>query len=534
MNGLKAEARQRSWAGVLGASGLALLAAGPPMAVAQNLTAPVPLGGDPAQIESIVVTAQHRSEFEKDVPISISSLSSTTVDAITAGGDDIRAVAARIPSLNAESSFGRAYPRFYIRGLGNSNFTYTAQQPVSVVYDDVAVENSILKSFPIFDVNDVEVLRGPQGTLFGRNTPAGVVKIDSVKPGDETSGYADLSYGTYNSVDFNGAIGGAIIKHLLDFRVSVLEERRDSWVTNTNPTYVYPSHRGLEDYSDFAARGTQLLYKPNNDLDALLELDARSLDGTARLFRANIIEKGTNDLVPGFNIDQVDADGDNYQNLGTWGTHLTVNEDLGPVTLTSVGAYEHGSFRSRGDISGGNFTVPPPIGSAGPGYPDETSGRIPGLDQFSEELRFATNGNSRFFDQGGIYYFHEYLKAYNYNYLPNGSTNIIETQKQSTESLAGFDSANYRLTSELTVGAGVRLSTDALTYSVGCLITCAAPNPSTVKISGTQPTFDLSATEGTPSRRIPLSMVGSRPAIWRRRSMAATCSTMAATPRSAR
>ncbi len=136
------------------------------------------------------------------MPFAVSSLSATAVADITAGGDDIRAIAARTPSLNAESSFGRAFPRFYIRGLGNSDFTYTAQQPVSVVYDDVAVNNSILKSFPVFDVSDVEVLRGPQGSLFGRNTPAGVVKIDSARPTDDISGYADLSYGTYNSVDF--------------------------------------------------------------------------------------------------------------------------------------------------------------------------------------------------------------------------------------------------------------------------------------------------------------------------------------------
>ncbi|WP_273786852.1 Plug domain-containing protein, partial [Brucella intermedia] len=76
--------------------------------------------------------------------------------------------------LQIESSFGRTFPRFYIRGLGNTDFDINAAQPVSVVYDDVALENSLLKSFPVFDLENVEVLRGPQGTLFGRNTPAGV------------------------------------------------------------------------------------------------------------------------------------------------------------------------------------------------------------------------------------------------------------------------------------------------------------------------------------------------------------------------
>ena len=472
-------------AGRIGACSVASLALMAPAALAQTTESP--------QIEAITVTAQHRLEYAKDIPIAVSSLSASAVEDITAGGDDIRALAARTPSLNIDSTLGRTFPHFYIRGLGNADYTFEMQQPVSVVRDDVAVENTTLKGFPAFDIADVEVLRGPQGSLFGRNTPAGVVKIDSVKPGDETSGYADLSYGTYNSVDFNGAIGGAIIKHLLDFRVSVLEERRDDWVTNINPDYRYPQHQQLEGYSDFAARA-QLLYTPTSDLNALFETDLRSLDGSTRLYRANIILKGSNDLVPGFNADQVDINGDNYQNEGSWGAHLTVNDAVGPVTLTSISAYEHGSIRERIDVSGGNFTAPPPIGSAPPGFPNASSGTIPGLDQVSEELRFATNGNGRFFNQGGLYYFHEYLKVVDDLYKPTGAVNVIQTITQSTESYAAFDSASYKLTSDLTAGAGVRVTHDAKALAASCQAVCAAPTPSQLSTGDTQPTFDVSAT----------------------------------------
>src|SRR3546814_6353010 len=88
---------------------------------------------------------------------------------MTSSGADGRVLAGRVPSLNIESSFGRTFPRFYIRGLGNTDFDLNASQPVSLVYDDVVLENPILKGFPIFDLDRVEVLRGPQGTLFGRN-----------------------------------------------------------------------------------------------------------------------------------------------------------------------------------------------------------------------------------------------------------------------------------------------------------------------------------------------------------------------------
>ena len=123
------------------------------------------------------------------------------------GGADIRGLSGRVPSLNIESSFGRTFPRFYIRGLGNTDFDLNASQPVSLIYDDVVLENPILKGFPAFDVDRIEVLRGPQGTLFGRNTPAGIVKFDTVKPGKGRN-YARISYGTYGTINAEGAVGG--------------------------------------------------------------------------------------------------------------------------------------------------------------------------------------------------------------------------------------------------------------------------------------------------------------------------------------
>src|SRR3546814_10243136 len=94
--------------------------------------------------------------------MSITALSGEKLDIIGSGGEDIRVLAARVPSLNIESSFGRAFPRFYIRGLGNTDFDLKGSQPVSLVYDDIVQENPILKGFPIFDLDQVEVLRGPR------------------------------------------------------------------------------------------------------------------------------------------------------------------------------------------------------------------------------------------------------------------------------------------------------------------------------------------------------------------------------------
>ncbi len=125
---------------------------------------------DTTQLDVIEVTTQRRVENIQDVPVSITSLGGEKLDVLGSGGEDIRFLSSRLPSLQIESSFGRAFPRFYIRGLGNTDFDLNASQPVSLIYDDVVQENPILKGFPLFDLDQVEMARGPQGTLFGRNS----------------------------------------------------------------------------------------------------------------------------------------------------------------------------------------------------------------------------------------------------------------------------------------------------------------------------------------------------------------------------
>jgi len=97
----------------------------------------------------VIVTAQRRAENIKDVPMSIATIKGDKLDVLTSGAGDIRVLSGRSPSLNIESDYGRAFPRFYIRGLGNTDFDLNASQPVGYVMDDIVQENAMLKGFPV-------------------------------------------------------------------------------------------------------------------------------------------------------------------------------------------------------------------------------------------------------------------------------------------------------------------------------------------------------------------------------------------------
>lgn len=214
----------------------------------------------PGQLEAVIVTAQRRSENIKDVPMAITTLKGEKLDVLTSGGQDIRFLSGRSPSLNIESDYGRSFPRFYIRGQGNTDFDLNASQPVGLVVDDIVQESPMLKGFPVFDVDQVEVLRGPQGTLFGRNSPAGVIKFDSVKPMiNMKDAYATLGFGNYGAVNAEGAVN-LPISDTMAARISVQSQNRDDRVHNNRPNAPTTDFEG---YGDHAAR-VQLLVKPKD------------------------------------------------------------------------------------------------------------------------------------------------------------------------------------------------------------------------------------------------------------------------------
>ena len=413
-------------------------------------------------IEVIEVTARKRTENVKDVPISVSALTPKKLEVLGSSGMDVRALSGKVPSLLIESSFGRTFPRFYIRGLGNTDFDLLASQPVSLIYDDVVLENALTKGMPMFDIERVEVLRGPQGTLFGRNTPAGIVKVQSKKPTQDFDANISGSYGSFSSTDFRVAVGGGLTD-TVSARVALLQQDRDDWIDNKAPGFEQKDQLG--GYSETAGR-LQLLWEPNDDFSALFNYHFRNAEADARIFRANIIKPGTNKLVDDFDRETVfhDAASRNNQTVDMKGASLKIEYNFGDYTLTSVTGHESAEMFSVGDIDGGYGAAFLPSGG-GPGlipFPSETGARMPDHKQSTQEVRIASNDLGKLDYQFGFFLFDEDLTINNLSFdtFGGGVQNGIAIQNMETSAWAIFASLDYEVSEKLSINGGLRYSDD--------------------------------------------------------------------------
>lgn len=423
-------------------------------------------------IEVIQVTARKRVENVQEVPIAVTALQGDNLDAYSSAAMDIRFLNAKIPSLSVESSFGRTFPRFYMRGLGNSDFDLNASQPVSLVVDNVVQESPILKGFPVFDLERVEVLGGPQGTLFGRNTPAGLVKFDSAKPTQDLDGFASLSYGSKNTSDLRAAVGGGLTDNL-SARISVLRQDRDNYIDNKAPGFE--QNGVLGGYTDQALR-LQFLYE-GDDFNALFNYHMRDLDGKPVAFYGNGIKSGSNGLADNFSRDTVyhDSASRATQQVDTEGASLKLTFDLASHTITSITGYESAELYSRADVDGGygcnGFACPPDFEPSGPGIINinsETADGIPDHSQITQELRLTSNFDGNLNYQVGLFYFNEDLSIESFSYdtlFGGGSQNGYVIQEQETTAWAVFGSVDYSLTDKTSMTVGLRYSDDEKDYN---------------------------------------------------------------------
>jgi len=444
----------------------------------------------PSMLEEIIVTAQKREQTMADVPISVSVITSESINEYLGGAQDIRALAARVPGLNIETSNGRTQPRFYLRGMGNVDFDVNANNPVAMIFDDISLENNTLRSVPLFDIERIEVLKGPQGSLFGRNTNAGVIKIDSVKPSEDRNGYVSLSYGSRQTFIAEAASNFSFSDTFM-VRASLKYQDRGKWIDNT---FNGPGD-DFGAFEEFAWR-LQFLWEPSDSFSANLKLHGFNQDGSdPNVFYANAIEVGTSGVRPGFDPkiashDSEIASMETDQYGGALNLQWTFANDM---SFTSITGYDTLENFQGADVDGGEVTVDfADIGELGKSLfaVVATGDGLDDLDQFTQEFRLAGQSQDLFY-QVGFYYFDEDFDLINWDY---GEPRFSALVSQQTTSWALFGQGEYALTDVWALTFGARWTDDKKDLQVGPAVPDGFVTPASISVGDDFFNWDVALT----------------------------------------
>ncbi|MBU6371983.1 MAG: TonB-dependent receptor [Alphaproteobacteria bacterium] len=266
--------------GLLSAVALPLALTSAP-AFAQTQPAAQPAEGD------IIVTARRTEERLQNVPIAVTALSAAALEA--KGAENIGALQGSVPNLNIVQGRGtNSSANVFIRGVGQPDALQTFDPGVGIYLDDVYISRIRGALFDVYDVGRIEVLRGPQGTLYGKNTIGGAIKIVSKRPGDQLEGSASVTAGDFETLDLRARLAGPITDSLKG-SVALYQGTRDGYVTNPTTGVKY------NDKDTQAARGS-LFWTPSDKLDVVLNVDyTKESPGLTlgkfenTLFRTNIL-----------------------------------------------------------------------------------------------------------------------------------------------------------------------------------------------------------------------------------------------------
>ncbi len=420
-------------------------------------------------IEEIVVTARKREEALSVVPQAISVLSAEDLQRF--GVKTSPELAQQTPNLMWHSALGFASPNIFLRGIGNTTFNANQANPVGIYVDGAYQGSNITYGFGLFDLERVEILKGPQGTLFGRNTTAGVINFVSRKPDprDGFNGVATASYGRFDEVNIEAAAGFAI-NDKAAVRLSALVLNRDGYVKNSNATNGF-SNQGDVDIWSARAQGR---FIDASGLDILLNIHGGQN-------QSDVIPGKQLGVIcpPGVEVPQIGVCSDfsgftdstdlresftNIQSIDqvdTWGASLTASWPLNGFTIISQTAYEANDRRFVNDSDAGPFSA-------------VKTNVVSDFYQFSQEIRAESTTDGRLSWLAGGNFYTDELDAFQNFALnafgPGGLSGFFPVEegmasvlKQETESFALFGEANYEIVSGLTFTAGVRWTRDKRT-----------------------------------------------------------------------
>ncbi len=444
---------------------------------------------DDTVLGTVVVTSQKRSEKIQEVPVPITAIGGNTVkDANIRLSTDVERLA---PSLSGQGGGRTAKPRWFLRGIGTNDPNATIEAPIAVYVDEVVVGLTRLQSFPLFDLDRVEVLSGPQGTLWGKNNTGGALHFVSKRPTFAPDGYGRLTLGNYNSRIVEAAVGGAVKEEVLAARVSVYNESYDGWARN-----ILTGEDGPR-LKDFNAR-VQFLAYPTPDLEAHLILGLRQVDaantpaypvgGRNAPGSAVTITNPGGRITQGQTAAQIAAGsgyvppygGDPNVYSDFWGgadgasqdrnsATFKLNYNLGGTTLTSVTGWSDGTGSS---LSG----VGVPLNTTLARQSIQTSDSF---RQFTQEFRVASPAQQKVSWILGAYYYKLTADAKTATArFANGGSNTISTNRdnyseafwdQEATSTAIFGNLKFKATDKAAVGAGLRVTRERKTITEDAL-----------------------------------------------------------------
>lgn len=391
-------------------------------------------------LKSVTVTAERREESVQDIANAVTAVEGKNLG--QTGTDYIGKAIKFVPNAQANNPDGDARPRWYIRGVGTGDQGAATAFPVGVYVDDVYLNAPLAGGDPLFDLDRIEILRGPQGTLYGKNTTGGAVNILTTKPSFDNAGYATLGYGSKNEKIVNTALGGTLVEDRLAARISLYSKERDGFIKNVYDDKDY-------DHVDNQAVRLQFLAKINPDLTALWSLHNSENRGNA----AGLLPVGRFPWLGGYTRDNpdrryIDSNVDNKSKIEHAGTSLTFNYDLGDYRLTSISAYDETKQRtiSDDDLS--------PVESGR----DYNNNR---WRQYSQEFRIASPTSETLRWILGTHFFHENLQsAHAVSALPDAGAPEASfsgnTFDHEDTSYALFGNLAYDFTEQFTLTGGLR------------------------------------------------------------------------------
>ncbi|MDE1150269.1 MAG: TonB-dependent receptor [Azospirillaceae bacterium] len=442
-----------------------------PAAPADAADASATDAADADGITTILVQAQRRTESARDVPLALSVVTGDTIlsnDGIKRTSDIVKL----IPNASAASTEGPERPRWFIRGIGTNNTGANTVNPIGIYYDDVYIANVYNQGLPLYDVDHVEALNGPQGTLWGKNSNGGAISFVSKAPTFDPDGYAKVGYGSFNERQVQGAVSDALTDKLAG-RLSFYYDGSDGWQKN-----LYDG-RTLGGGDDVAARA-QLLLHASDTLTASVNLHIRRFDGTTRpsdyiadsvapLTAGTAAQKSFLSVFPDglphtSGYGEVNLTNPGIEKLDEKGAQGKVVWDPGYLTVTSISGFETNK-RTQTTAYGSV-----PSNSAYAGTPFSQSYSEADYWQASQELRIASPSEDRFTWLGGLYFFDENLstQAASANYIRGtvATANAWGTGPQFTKnpynqdwlSYSAFGNVGYKITDDFKISGGLRWS----------------------------------------------------------------------------